>query len=66
MACLPSGQEWAVIVLLAMIVFGASRLPQIADSLGRSVRNFKRGLRGEHEIDVTPKKKIDSGEKKEE
>jgi sec-independent protein translocase protein TatA len=35
--------ELIVILMILLLVFGASRLPQIGESLGRTVRSFKRG-----------------------
>ena len=48
-----------VLVLLAilMLVFGAARLPQIGEGIGKAIKNLKRGLSSEDEIEVTPKKK---------
>ncbi len=57
MGCL-SGQELIIVVLVVTLVFGASRLPQIGDALGRSIRNFKKSVKGENEIDVTPPKQV--------
>ena len=39
------GQEMWLILLLALLFFGASRLPGIARSLGRSVNEFKAGMK---------------------
>ena len=61
MGC-PSFQESLIIIFVIVLVLGATRLPQLGDALGRSVRNFKRGLKGDNEIDVTPKKKLEPGE----
>lgn len=38
---------WHIIVLIIVIlvVFGASRLPQIAESVGKSLKIFKRELK---------------------
>lgn len=55
---MPSFSETLIIVFVIVLIFGAPKLPQIGDALGRSIRNFKRGLKGENEIDVTPKRKV--------
>lgn len=47
--------ELIVILLICMLVFGASRLPQIGDGIGKAVRNLKRGLSSDDDIDVTPR-----------
>jgi sec-independent protein translocase protein TatA len=36
--------ELIIILVLVMIVFGAGKLPQVASSLGKGVRNFKDGM----------------------
>ena len=33
--------EWALIILVVLIIFGAKRIPEIAKSLGRGIRSFK-------------------------
>jgi sec-independent protein translocase protein TatA len=45
-----------LILLLATLVFGWRRLPEIGSGLGKAVKNFKAALSGQDEIDVTPKK----------
>jgi len=37
-------------------VFGASKLPQLGDGLGRAIKNFKRAVHSANEIEVSPKK----------
>ena len=44
-----------IILFVVILIFGAPKLPQIGDALGRSIRNFKRALKGDNEIDVTPR-----------
>ena len=44
-----SGNELWIVLLLALLFFGASRLPGIARSLGRSVNEFKAGMKDEPE-----------------
>ena len=52
--------ELLLIFLVVLLVFGASKVPQLGDALGRGIRNFKRSMSGDDAIDVTPKK-IDEG-----
>ena len=33
--------ELLVILVIVLLVFGAGKLPQIGDALGKSIRNFK-------------------------
>ena len=53
---MPTFQELLVILFVIVLIFGAQRLPHIGDALGRSIRNFKKAIKGENEIDVTPRK----------
>jgi len=39
---MPGMGELIVILLIVLVVFGASKLPGIGDALGRSIRNFKK------------------------
>ena len=41
---MPSGTEWLVVAGVVLLLFGAKKLPELARSLGRSSREFKRGL----------------------
>ncbi len=57
---------WHLLVLLAIILlfFGPSRLPGLSKSIGESIRGFKKGLKGEGDIDVTDSaKRIDDDHK---
>lgn len=51
--------ELVLILFIVLIVFGAGKLPQIGDALGKSIKNFKRASDGREELDVTPKKELD-------
>ena len=39
--------ELAVILVIVLLLFGATRLPQVGHSLGASMRAFKRAIGGE-------------------
>jgi sec-independent protein translocase protein TatA len=47
--------ELLIVLVIVVVLFGASRLPQIGRGLGEGIKNFKLGLRDRPEIDVTPK-----------
>jgi sec-independent protein translocase protein TatA len=49
-------QELLVILAIVVLLFGARRLPELGSGLGKAIKNFKSGLSGKDEIDVTPKK----------
>jgi sec-independent protein translocase protein TatA len=46
-------QELLVILVIVLILFGANRLPELARSLGSSVKEFKKGVT-EAQKDETP------------
>ncbi len=48
--------ELIIILIIVLLVFGAGKLPQIGDALGKSIKNFKRASDGRDELDVSPRK----------
>ena len=57
--------ELLVILVIVLIIFGANKLPQIGEGLGKGIRNFKKGIKKE-EIDITSKKPEELSEKSKE
>ena len=57
-----------IILLVVVLIFGASKLPQIGDGMGKAIRNFKKSVKEtEEEVeDITPPKKISPKKEKEE
>lgn len=49
--------ELILVLVIFLVFFGASKLPQAGQALGSGIRNFKKAMNGEEDIDVTPKKK---------
>jgi len=47
--------ELLLILVIVLIIFGAGKLPEIGQGLGKGIRSFKREVGRPDEIDVTPK-----------
>lgn len=49
--------EWLLIILVLVLLFGAKKIPEIARGLGRSVNEFKKGIKdsSEDKSDTPPK-----------
>ena len=56
--------ELIVILVIILVIFGAGKLPQIGEGLGKGIRNFKKATKDKDEIDVSPKKPEEISEKK--
>ena len=39
--------ELLVILVIVVLIFGAGKLPQLGDALGRGIRNFKKATNGD-------------------
>ena len=46
--------ELVLILVIVVVVFGATKLPQLGDGLGKAIKNFKRAVNAQNEIDVSP------------
>jgi len=49
-------QELLIILVIVLILFGANRLPELARSLGSSMKEFKKGM-NEANKEETPTRK---------
>ncbi len=54
--------EIVVVVTILVLVFGVARLPQIGEAIGKMRRNYRRGLKGDDAIDITPRRVGAGGE----
>ncbi len=51
----PQGAEWLIILFLAVLLFGAKKLPDLAGAVGKSITNFKKGVKeGQDDDDAPP------------
>jgi sec-independent protein translocase protein TatA len=41
--------EIAIVLIIALLVFGPKRLPELGKSLGKGIREFKGSIGGEHD-----------------
>lgn len=39
--------ELVVVLLIVVLMFGGKKLPQLGSSLGESIKNFKKGMKGD-------------------
>jgi sec-independent protein translocase protein TatA len=48
---MPGPMELAVILVVALVIFGPKRLPELGKSLGSGLRGFKESVSSEDEIE---------------
>jgi sec-independent protein translocase protein TatA len=57
---------WELIfILLIVVLLFNRRLPELGDSLGKSVRKFRKSVQENDEIDITPKPDADQKNERE-
>jgi sec-independent protein translocase protein TatA len=53
--------ELIVVLIIALVVFGPKRLPELGRSLGRGIREFRGSVSGDKEEDEEPRELERSG-----
>ncbi len=62
---MPGGGELIIILVIVLILFGAKRIPEIAQGLGKGIREFKKSVKDvQSEIDIDEKLNGKLGQKK--
>lgn len=47
--------EMVVILIIALVIFGPSRLPQLGEGLGKAIKGFKDGLKDDKPVEQLKK-----------
>ena len=50
--------ELMLILIIVLIIFGAGKLPQLGEGLGKAIKGFKKSVHEADAIDVTPGEQI--------
>lgn len=53
-----STKELIIVLVIILILFGATKIPQLARGLGRGISEFKKGARGELDPDERGKSEV--------
>lgn len=57
--------ELLIVLGIVVVLFGARRLPELGSGVGKAIKNFKAGISGKDELDVTPKnEEVAEGERR--
>jgi sec-independent protein translocase protein TatA len=55
--------EWLIVILLVLILFGAKKIPDLAQGLGKGIKEFKKAIK---DVDSDEKDESDSKKTKKE
>ena len=50
------GTELIIALVIILLLFGAKRIPELAKGLGSGVREFRKGSRGDYEVEEEKEK----------
>jgi len=42
---MPQGWEWIILLVLALLLFGGKKIPELMKGIGKGVKGFKDGLK---------------------
>ena len=54
--------EIAIVLIIALIVFGPKRLPELGRSLGKGIREFKGSISGDHDDDDDDRRSLSASQ----
>jgi sec-independent protein translocase protein TatA len=53
--------ELMLILIIVLIIFGAGKIPQLGEGLGKAIKGFKKSVAEADALDVTPNEQGESG-----
>ena len=53
--------ELLLILFIVLIIFGAGKIPQLGEGLGKAIKGFKKSINEPEAMDVTPPDEADVG-----
>ncbi len=57
------GWEWIILLVIILLIFGPSKIPDLARSVGKAITEFKKGIKGaKEELGDIPKEIADAEE----
>ncbi len=56
--------ELSIILVIVIVVFGATRLPMIGSGLGKGIKNFRSEVKTKNKTETNKKEKIESKKQK--
>lgn len=51
--------ELLLILFIVLIIFGAGKIPQLGEGLGKAIKGFKKSINEPEAMDVTPQEEAD-------
>jgi sec-independent protein translocase protein TatA len=54
--------ELMLILIIVLIIFGAGKIPQLGEGLGKAIKGFKKSVAEADALDVTPNEEGEGGQ----
>lgn len=51
--------ELVIVLIIALVIFGPKKIPEIANALGKSINEFKKGSR---DLEASVRKELEAGD----
>ena len=57
------GWEWIIVLVVIILIFGPSKIPELARSVGKAITEFRKGIKGTQEdVLESPKNNAETDE----